>query len=147
MRTIGLAAICSASLAIATAGCGGSEEASPTKQEFVSQANSICQKATHKLEAVGQSFFSGGNGAQLTEADFVNQKVAPILERDLLDPIEALGAPKGDEDRVSAILNAGHQGLVKLKAHPLLIKAPQGSAKDPFRDLGRLATAYGLHCA
>lgn len=146
MRTIGLAAICSASLAFAAVGCGGSEKNSPTKQEFVSQANSICQKAGHKLEAAGQSFFTGG-GAQKTEADFVNQKVAPIFQHDLLDPIEALGAPKGDEDKVSAILDAGHQAIVKLKAHPLLIKAPPGSAKDPFRDLGRLATAYGLRCA
>ena len=68
------------------------------------------------------------------------------FERDLLDRIDALGAPKGDEDKVNAILDAGHQALARLKTHPLLIRAQPGSAKDPFRDLGRLAAAYGLRC-
>jgi hypothetical protein len=143
-RTALLALLSAAAIGVITAGCGSGGNKSLTKDDFVSQASSICSKASQKLEAVGQSFFK--SGANRTEADFVNQKVVPIFQQELIDRIDALGAPKGDESDVNAILDAGRQGLAKLKKNPLLIRAAQGSAKDPLAEMGRLATAYGIRC-
>jgi len=145
-RVLAVLVSTTAVIAFLATGCGGSTTAAPTKAEFVSKANAICTKANQKLEAAGRTFFKGTGGTQPTEADFVREKVSPILEQELLDPIEALGAPKGDEEQVTAIVAAGRQAVAKLEKNAVLLKAPPGSAKDPFRSLSRLARTYGLTC-
>jgi hypothetical protein len=138
--------VSTAVIAFLAAGCGGSKSAAPTKTEFVSKANAICAKADQKLEAAGQTFFEGTGDTQPTEADFVREKVVPILEQEVLDPFEALGAPKGDEEQVAAMIAAGREAIARLKQNALLLRAPPGSAKDPFRTVDRLNKAYGLTC-
>ncbi len=133
--------LCCLALAVA-AGCGGDK--APTKSAFVEQAGKICASAGQKLEAAGKSYFSSHPGA--TEAQFVRARVVPIVTKDLIDPIDALTTPKGDEDEVDGILNAGRNALKKLEQNPELIRAPAGSPKDPFLQFGRRATQYGLKC-
>lgn len=128
------------------AGCGSSKSPAPSKAEFLTKANVACVRANQKLATAGQTFFKSQAGKQRTEADFVQTKVAPIINHDLLAPIHALGAPKGDEDEVGAILDAGRAAVLQLKKDPMLIRAPQGSTRDPFRTLTRLTKAYGLTC-
>ena len=127
------------------AGCGGGANA-PTKDEFVKQVSEICSKANQKLGAAGQEFFKKGSGPPPTEGQFVNQKVVPIFEQELIDPVDALTPPKGDQDEIDAILNAGRDALQRLKANPESLQAPSGSAKDPFLTFGKLAKSYGLKC-
>jgi hypothetical protein len=113
-----------------------------SKNEFVSKANSTCTQAIRKL---GAALFNGG--LRRTDSDVVNKDVIPILERNLIDPIDALGAPKGDEDKVDAMLAAGKQAAASLKRNPHLIRAVGGPG-DPFLKFQRLARAYGLNrCA
>jgi hypothetical protein len=140
-----LAVVACVALALLAAGCGGDKK-TLSKDEFVQRSGEICTKANTKLEAAGREFFKSGSGAQPTEAEFVDEKVVPILQKDLLDPIEALGAPKGDEKQIDAVLAAGRDGLNRLQKNPESIKAPPGSAKDPLRRFGQLAKAYGLTC-
>ena len=125
--------------------CWGSKKTAPTKSAFLRASSAICKKTNGTLAAAGSSFFSGSSGATKTEADFVKQKVHPIFEV-ALNRIEGLGAPQGDEDKVKAIVTAGRAALDKLQAHPLLLRADAGSARDPFRDFGRLSQAYGITC-
>ena len=125
--------------------CGGSKKAAPTKSEFLRASSAICKQTNTKLAAAGGSFFSGSAGATKTEADFIKQKVHPIFEG-ALNRIEGLGAPQGDENKVKAILAAGHAALDKIQAHPMLLRADPGSPQDPFKDFGRLGQAYGITC-
>lgn len=141
---VGLAAV------LAVAGCGGGESSSaaqtlPTKAEFVQKAQRICTAAGRKLEAAGAAYFTTNPGG--TEKKFIETKVKPIIQNDLIAKIDALPAPSGDEAKINAILDALRQGLTTLSADPESIKAASGSAKDPFRKAGEAAKAYGLRCA
>jgi hypothetical protein len=136
-------------IALAVAGCGGGRSSSaaqtqPTKAEFVRQAQRICTAAARKLEAAGATFFTTNQGG--TEKKFVETKVTPIVEKDLIAKIDALPTPSGDEAKINAVLDALRQGLTTLRANPESIKAPSGSAKDPFHKSGELSKAYGLRC-
>jgi ABC-type glycerol-3-phosphate transport system substrate-binding protein len=139
---VGLAA------ALAVAGCGGGKsskaQTQPTKAEFVRKAQRICTAAGRKLEAAGATFFTTNPGG--TEKKFVETKVTPIVEDDLIAKIDALPTPSGDEAKINAILDALRQGLTTLRTDPESIKAPSGSPKDPLRKAGELARAYGLRC-
>ena len=134
---------------LAVAGCGGGQsspaaDTAPTKAEFVRKAQRICAAAGQKLEAAGATYFTTNPGG--TEKTFVETKVKPIVENDLIAKLDALPTPSGDEAKINAVLDALRGGLATLRANPESIKAPTGSARDPFQKSGKLARAYGLRC-
>jgi hypothetical protein len=134
--------------ALAVAGCGGGTSSAetqtqPTKAEFVRKAQRICAAAGRKLETAGATYFTDPGA---TEKKFIETKVKPILEKDLIAKIDALPTPSGDEAKINAVLDALRQGLTTLRANPESIKAASGSAKDPLGKAGQLAKAYGLRC-
>ena len=96
------------------------------------------------MEAAGATYFTANSGG--TEKQFIETKVKPIVENELIAKIDALPTPSGDEAKINAVLNALRRGLSTLSANPESIKAPTGSAKDPFRKAGEVAKAYGLRC-
>ena len=81
-----------------------------------------------------------GRGGSYQRLEFLGDHVLGLVISDML----YRAFPKGDEGEVKAILDAGRQGLASLKRNPLLIRAEQGSLKDPFGKFRRLAKAYGL---
>ena len=144
-RWISTAAIVLA-LTPALAACGDDDEktstsSAPTKAQFIARTCAIEAAGNRKLEAAGQSFQHG-----TSEKQFVDEKVLPIAQTSLVEPLDALTPPQGDEQQVDAIIAAARQALADLKADPESIRAPQGSAKDPFRRFQELAAAYGLRC-
>jgi hypothetical protein len=123
---------------IAAGGCG--EDDRLTKQEYIARGNALCMATTKKLERAGKTIAPG-----TSEAEFVREKVQPIM-RQTLDALEALEPPKDDEREVDAMVEAGRKGLARLGADPNSIRAPEGSAKDPFADFNRRARRYGIRC-
>jgi hypothetical protein len=131
-------------------GGGGSGEISVktgslSKADFVKQASAICE-ATSEKSRNGFVAYSqenkvptSGPGLAAKASDFVNSVFAPIFQEQI-DQITSLGAPSGDEEQVSALVNAMQQGLDDGKQQPLaLING------GPFLDeAAKLATAYGL---
>jgi hypothetical protein len=111
-----------------------------TKAQFIVKASAICAQTNRQLERAGQKLAS-----TTTEAEFVRDSVAPIF-RSAIDQIARLRPPADDEQTAQAIVDAGRRGLARLEADPESLKAPPGSAKDPFRELGRRARAYGVRC-
>ena len=149
MRTRFIAIAVGFAAALAVAGCGGGKSSSeaqtlPTKAEFVRNAQRICAAAGRKLEAAGATYFTANPGG--TEKKFIETKVKPIVEKDLIAKVDALPTPSGDEAKINAFLDAMRQALTTLSANPESIKAASGSAKDPFRKAGEVAKAYGLRC-
>lgn len=128
---------------VLTTGCGddnGSTGAgAPTKGEFVKQVEPLYQKFQDDIQSAGDQFFSGPT--KRSEADFVNEKLTPLLQG-FLDDLGQLTPPEGDEQEVAAIIDAGEQALKEVQANPSLIRAPEGSKKDPFREFSQLGPAY-----
>jgi len=128
--------------ALVVAGCGGDDDTSATtaslsKEEFLAQGNAICAEGNKTIEAAGEDL-----GQQPSQADFeafVNDSLAPAVQGQI-DGINALGAPEGDEEQVTAITDAAQEGVDEIKADPGAITGNQ----DPFEEANKLAGEYGL---
>jgi hypothetical protein len=136
-------------LALLAGGCGGDDEDSkasdtpsseaptPTKDEFVQQADAICAAGNEELSTAADAL--GEAPTQEEIEGFASDTMVPNLQGQH-DDIEALGAPEGDEDDVQAILDALQTGIDALTADPSLIT----SSDDPLADATDLAQTYGL---
>lgn len=124
---------------------GGKHRLRPlTKKQFVAQANQICQKGLEeKDEAVNEA--REELPAQVLQnptpkalAILVEQTVIPAYQ-DLIDQLNQLDAPKGEEAAVEKIVTKYEAGLKIAKALP-------GKAvdKNPFEAANQAAEAYGL---
>ncbi len=78
-----------------------------------------------------------------------NEKVVPIFEKDLTEKLDALTPPKGDDARVDAILNAGRQGIDKLRADPEASRPLRAAPRTPSapRASSRRRTDFGAGAA
>jgi len=141
-----LAAIAAAA---AVSGCGdedaltttttASDEA-PTKREFIFEADRICFSADSQIEAAADDLATAEREPPPAEVRrVVLRVVVPALETEVR-AIRSLGAPRGDEAQVAAILDATERGIAQIEADP------EGVLEGPppaLREAGRLAKAYG----
>ena len=120
-------------------GATGAQGAALTKQQFIAKADAICKKGNQAVRQAGQKIFQGKpSQADLTK--FAEQTVIPSIQEQVT-AIAALPAPKGDEDRVKAIVDAAQQGLAKAKQDPSVITQQNSHA---FDKANQLANSYGL---
>jgi hypothetical protein len=122
----------------ATGATGATGEAL-TKQEFIKQADQICASGD---KTINEAFNGLGNG-QPSDQEFeqvITDTVVPEVQGEI-DGIRALTPPAGDEDAVSAILNAAQGALDEVKDDPSVLQDQQG---DPFQEANQLAKDYGL---
>lgn len=139
--------------ALVLAGCGGGGDKSEgsevnassiSKAQFVKEANAICKKGSDKMHSDYMAFSNEKNDnptpSQAEYKEFVNTVVAPNVTREI-DEIRAIGAPKGDEERVEAIIAALEEGLEKTREKPELALSAN---REIFAQAIKLATAYGL---
>jgi len=128
------------------AGCGGdsdSDASTPTKAEFIRQADALCEQADAKQEKDLQSY------ASKSSKDFSSQAVQenvitvvgmpPIQEQ--AEKIGKLEVPDGDEDEVRAIVDGIEAAVAKVEADPLSMTREGDS---PFTEADKLARTYGL---
>jgi hypothetical protein len=119
------------------AGCGGSSESRPTKDQFIRQGDAICKQAAaeqKRLAALRKGEVVSGNFEAVT-AVFV-----PPMERELRR-LRTLGPPQADEKKVRAILKATRRGIEDAKADYLDLFVKE---TDPFAEANVLARRYGL---
>lgn len=135
-----------AMLALVSLGACGSDDSATkeaprlTKAQFIAEAGAICARTNKRLERAGREL-----APTTTEAEFVRDSVAPIF-RSAINEIARLRPPADDEQKAQALVDAGRRGLARLEADSESLKAPPGSARDPFREFGRRARAYGVRC-
>ena len=139
--------VCVLAAGLLAAGCGSSdksgEKSSITKAEFVKKGNAVCAQGNKEIDAAGKKLFGKDPNKRPSKAkleEFATTVLIPSVE-DQVSKIRALGAPKGDEAKVKAILDAADQGIQKGKQDPLSL-TNEGS--DPFAKANKLAKAYGL---
>jgi hypothetical protein len=141
--------VCALAVALLAAGCGSSDKKSGTtrpaisKAEFLRKGNAICAQGNKQVETGAQKVF-GNKKKKPSDAEakkFATTVLIPSVEGQV-DSIRALGAPKGDEDKVQAILDAADQGVAESKKDPVALI--QSDAAGPFAKANKLAAAYGL---
>lgn len=144
---VGKVGVCSFLIAasLGLAACGSDDSSSDdlsdsiTKADFVAQANEICAESNKTIDAGEKEAFSGGQPTQADVDSFINDTLLPEVESQIND-IEALPVPEGEEDQITAILDAANKGLEEGKADPASL---QGNG-DPFAEANKLANAYGM---
>ena len=131
-------------LVVVAAGCGSSSKSTPalTKAEFLKKGNAICKKGNDQINKVAQKLFPNRKArpskAQLNK--FATGTLIPSVQSQI-NGVKALGAPKGDEAKVNAIVTTAQAALDKAKKDPILLT---GSKHDPFAKANKLSKAYGL---
>lgn len=128
--------------ALFVAGCGGGDETTAlTKAEFVKQANAICKEAEQeRLNLFKQVVATVDPDGTKKERDEAIQKVIVEPYEGAAKEIESLGAPSGDEAKVSTIVKAMETSLRKVEKNPRLI----GTTTIQFAASNKLVNEYGL---
>lgn len=138
---VGAALVAVLVLAVAAVGCGGSDKKTLSKAEFLKKGNAICQKGNQEIQAAGQKIFtSKKRPPQAKLLAFAKGTILPSVQQQV-NQIRDLGAPKGDESKVKAIVDAAQAGVDKAKQNPAVL-TQQG--EGPFKRADALARAYGL---
>jgi hypothetical protein len=139
LSKIGLIAV-GVLLLLGAGGCGGggSSEATLTKKQFLSQAESICQQAEKQQLQKATKYLQENPGAE--EQDAVIPAGLPPIEEELTK-LETLGLPKGGEAEIEAFLQALGDALEKAKEDPESVLVQQG---NPFGKPNKVGSKYGL---
>ncbi len=144
-KAVGLAAAVVALLGVA--GCGSSSSSSSssakpaiTKTAFLAKGNAICAKGNAQQNAESAALGAKPSQAQLT--NLVQTKLVPSIQSQI-NAIRALGAPAGDEAKVTMMMDVAQADLDKVKKDPSLI-----TSNSLFNNFSAIAHPYGLtQCA
>lgn len=154
----GFALVAVAVLALfAASGCGGSdssatavtvETGSLSKAAFIKKAINVCKSTRLRFEeetkAVLEKFSKtppkpGDTGPEMA---YVEEVVVPRFAEQV-SKLSDIGAPRGDEEEVSKILES-LQGVVTLADDDPAEYLKQIETESPFKRPARLAATYGL---
>ncbi len=142
----GLIALAAGVLLVAlVAGCGSSSDSSSlTKAEFIKQADQICAKGEKSIESGAEKFAEENNvdtekPTKGQQEEVIKTVVAPEIRKQA-EEINDLGAPKGEEPEVEAIVTAVEEGADELESKP----AQLIEGKNPLEAGSKLAKEYGL---
>lgn len=128
--------------AVALSACGDDSEPRLTKAAFVERGNEICADVSARIESAAQNAFSEGGRIPPAEEirEFASETVAPAIE-DEVDRLSQLRPPEDDEDRIEDILEAGRDGVDRVRQDPTVILSTEDAG---FAEYKELTEAYGL---
>jgi hypothetical protein len=147
-QRIGLIATLLLALAMAIAGCGGSDEATLTKNEFLLKGEAICEGLLQKQVGEMAAFYKshGFNIRKTTRPDreLVNVAVVLPIVQEKIEKISALPAPEGDEAKIEKIVTAWRRGIRRTERDPVTLALPGPAHPFSMEEAADLAAAYGL---
>lgn len=128
-------------IAAVAAGCGSSKADPLPKTAFVKQGNEICSEATKEREAkMKEVSKEGSQGSSEEELEhYVSEAIVPPIQ-DMTGELGDLGAPKGDEKEIEAIVGEFEAGVEEIESDPSKALNPTGA----FAKASKMASAYGL---
>lgn len=127
------------------AGCGGSDS-SPTKAEFIKQADAICKKQDNRKGKEIEDFLLKAGEKTLTiaqQGEMATDVILPPLRTEA-DELAELDVPEGDEDTVDAIFDEFDELVAKLEKNPLPLAQTTLNREDPFAKVAEKAGKYGF---
>lgn len=152
-RLVTLVAALVLTAALAT-GCGGDETSgsegtlttsSLSKEDYVRQANTICKSKKKNYDDEITTVLKGLSAEGASEVAIalkaVKAVLLPINEAQVV-ALRKLGAPKGDEDKVEAALDAQQEAISEARAVDRVrsINKPV----ERFADAAKMLESYGL---
>ena len=133
-----------------TVGCGGSGSKTSgngstvtgvniTKAELILQGDADCRR-TDRIQDRGVAIYTHHHPEKVTSIEdqeevLLNVAFPPIEEE--IDRLAALGAPKGEQARVHAIIGGFKNALVVSKKHPSSLLLGEGAFVRPDQLAGR----------
>jgi uncharacterized protein with beta-barrel porin domain len=147
----GLAVAAILTVGLVLVACGSSNDnntsttAALTKAQFDKQGNAICKKGNQQINKVANQTFTkkkypNGPPPKSVQVKFATDTLIPNIQTEI-DGIKALGAPKGDEAKVNAIVTSAQGALDQAKKDPTVLLQ---NGPGPFKPTNKLANAYGL---
>lgn len=137
-------------IAMVAAGCGSSSDDSTetvvlTKTEFIKQGDAICKQGSSQISDEADEFaeendIDTSNPSKEDQEEVIVSVVAPALQTQA-DEISELGAPEGEEEKVTAMIEALEAGAEKLEDEP---GALLESKADPLAEANKLANEFGF---
>ncbi len=137
-----------AALALAAAGCGDDDEGDTgesgtplTKEEWIAQADAICEQADQDIDQQVNELFGGQQPSQEEIDQFTEDVLVPSL-RDQAADIRALTPPEGEEDEINQLLDDLDSAIDEVESDPSLLQA--SGNEDPFPEVNQEAEDLGL---
>ena len=133
---------------LSVAGCGGDDDdEAPSKQEFIAQADAICQKADKEQAAAGKSPAYGDN---FSDPAFLSSYNAAT--KDALKRLKALDAPESERKAFSEVLSAVERSVAAIERQLAALRAkdtPKQSEANrdwitSYGDIQASSGAFGL---
>jgi hypothetical protein len=97
------------------AGCGGDD--SPSKDEYVAQADAVCRDADDALNQEIQEAFGAKPPTERQIVAFSESNAIPNLEGQLAD-LRALTPPEGEEETLTRIYDTLEEAIAQIKEDP-----------------------------
>jgi hypothetical protein len=137
-----------AATALAVAGCGGGGDSTTalTKAQFVKRVDALCEERekerTDKVNAIAATLKPGQRLSNARQTEMVKTIIFPNYAK-MIENVESLEPPKGDEAEIAAIVKAMKKAQKKVEADP----RQAVFSVVMFEEADELATKYGLkHC-
>jgi hypothetical protein len=122
------------------------ETASVSKAAFIKQADELCATSAKKVSANATKLLK--KGANFDDKDFQVEVIQVALAPELtvlLEDLEALGAPSGDEEQIEAILATVEERADRANDDPQGFLEEEGKRGGPLYKEGQaLAKRYGF---
>lgn len=129
-------------VAAALGACGGDDEPRLTKARFIEQGSAICEESSGRIDAAAQTAFEEEGKIPTPDeiTEFATETVAPTIENEV-ERLSELRPPEQDEERVDEILEAGRNGVDRVRQDPTVILSSNDAGFARYKELSR---AYGL---
>jgi len=127
-----------ASMAMVAVGCGGSDDSGPTKEEYIAEADKMCEESNAEIIKIGKELGTNPSDKETVEA--VKSDLLPELESRAKE-LEALERPSGDEDELEAYYQDLDDGISTVADDP---EAAVASDDNPFEASDKAAKEYGF---
>ncbi len=131
-----VASIAALAIAVVAVGCGGGDAKPLPKSSFLRQGNQICLEATKERETAVTELAKENPSAG--PEDLVDEAALPST-KEMVDELDGLGVPEGDEKQVEAIITGLEEGIETVEENPR-----EALGSEAFKAANKAATAYGL---
>lgn len=137
-----------AAIALVAAGCGSSDDstttASITKSQLIKQGDAICEAGNEEINEGFESFPGLKENKEPTEAqqtEITKTILLPSVQKQI-DEIRALGAPSGEEEEVTEILDTVEGAVEEGEEDPTSFFGEEGGGV--FEEGNKMAQEYGF---
>jgi hypothetical protein len=134
---VGASAVLAATAALVVAGCGGDE--GPTREEFASEANAICERHTANIEQATSEVLGGGQVPSRQEFGRLARETIIPEVRQMFDELREVEPPEELEEGYDELLQSGQEAVQQMEQDPSTI-----TNLANFQELNRQVDELGL---